>query len=135
MTRTEAVQDKPLVVVVDDDPAVRNSLKFSLEVEGFSVRAYADGASALKEAPTLAPVCLVADQNMPGLSGIELAETLSDEHIFVATILMTTHPSPNVVERARRVGVAIVEKPLLGDVLLDAVKTAARRAVKAAKPN
>ncbi len=133
MTGSEAAEARPLVVVVDDDPAVRNSLKFSLEVEGFSVRAYADGAAVLEDAPTLAPVCLVADQNMPGLSGIELAETLSDEHLSITTILMTTDPSADVIARARRAGIAIVEKPLLGNVLLDAVRNAARRALKAAK--
>ncbi|HZP78151.1 MAG TPA: response regulator [Pseudolabrys sp.] len=133
MARQENNSAKPVVVVVDDDPAVCNALKFSLEVEGFAVRAYGSGTDALKDANSLAAVCMVVDQNMPGLSGLDLVETLSDGHVTMPTILITTHPSQIVIERARKAGIPIVEKPLLGNVLLDAVKNASARAGTIAK--
>jgi len=68
---TTANLTNPCAVVVDGDCAVRNSLKFSLEGEGFAVRAYASGADLLNSVNS--PDCdrLVIDQNLPGITGLE----------------------------------------------------------------
>jgi len=124
MANLRPVQAKPVVIIVDDDPAVRNSLKFSLELEGYTVHAYASGSAVLKDAASLAAMCLVVDQNMPEITGLDLVQLLSDERVAIPTILITTHPSQAVIERARKAGIPIVEKPLLGNVLLDAIKNA-----------
>lgn len=109
------------MIVVDDDLAVRSALRFCLEIEGFMVRAFADGSALLEEFELLDCGCLVIDQNLPGTSGIELIDRLRDRKIFAPAILITTHPSKTLRERAASAGVSIVEKPLLGSILLDEI--------------
>ena len=65
----------PVVVIVDDDPAVCGSLKFSLELEGFVVRAYGNADEFLGAGESSCD-CLVVDQRMPGMSGVELIAKL-----------------------------------------------------------
>jgi two-component system response regulator FixJ len=113
-----------LIVVVDDDAAVRKSLKFSLEVEGFVVRIYARGEELLNESAFPTCRCLVVDQKLPGISGIDLIAKLRDLEISVPAILVTTHPSSALRKSAANAGVAIVEKPLLDGALLDSIRQA-----------
>jgi len=113
-----------LIVIVDDDSAVRHSLKFSLEVEGFAVRAFSAAADLLN-APDLPDcACLVIDQNMPGMSGLDLVARLRDRRVSVPAILITSHPSAVVSTRAAHAGVPIVEKPFLGNTLIDSIHAA-----------
>lgn len=116
-------QDR-IVVIIDDDPAVRNSLKFSLEIEGYAVSLYPDGAAALDSADILLCACFVIDQNMPGMSGLEVVDRLRQRQISVPVILVTTDPSAAVRERARRARVPIVEKPFLENALIDNIRAA-----------
>ena len=110
-----------LVIVVDDDLAVRSALLFCLEIEGFMVRGFADGSALLKESELLDCGCLVIDQNLPGTNGIDLIDELRDRKIMAPAILITTHPSKKLRARAEGAGVSIVEKPLLGSILLDEI--------------
>lgn len=110
-----------LIVVVDDDAAVRKSLKFSLEVEGFVVRTYARGEELLGDSAFPNCRCLVVDQQLPGINGIDLIAKLRDRKISVPAILVTTHPSAVLRERAANAGIAIVEKPLLNGTLHDGI--------------
>src|SRR5262245_11172257 len=113
---------RPTVVVVDDDAAVRNSLKFSLEIEGFAVCAYAAGADLLDGADLAGCSCLVIDQNMPGLNGLDLLARLRERRIAAPAILITGHANQAVQKRAATAGVAIVEKPFLGNSLVDSIR-------------
>lgn len=117
--------DALVVIVVDDDDAVRNSLKFALEIEGFAVRLYRGGAELLR-AEIADCACLVIDQNMPGLSGLETVRKLRDRKVAVPAILITGRPSAVLRASALRVGAAIVEKPLLGDDLAQSIRGATR---------
>ena len=116
---------RPLVVVVDDDPAVRGSLAFSLEIEGFAVCVYADAADLLTDVPPAA--CFIIDQKLPGMSGLDLLAELRRRHIGSPAILITTHPSAAVRERAAVSGTVLIEKPLLGDALFQEVRAALGR--------
>ena len=111
-----------LVVVVDDDEAVRNSLRFSLVIEGFSVRAFSSGQQLLAEASLPAGDCFVVDQNMPDMTGLDLISTLRARDLTAPAILITSHPSAAVRDRAAAAGVAIVEKPFLDFTLLNSVR-------------
>jgi FixJ family two-component response regulator len=111
-----------VVMVIDDDQAVRNSLKFSLEVEGFTVRSYATGAELLSAEGLMHCSCLVVDQKMPGMNGLDLIGLLRARHLSAPAILITSHPGPPLRARAKEAGVPIVEKPLLGNVLLDKIR-------------
>jgi two-component system response regulator FixJ len=116
-----------LIIVVDDDAAVRNSLKFSLEVEGFAVRTYERAEELLSETAFPACRCLVIDQKLPELSGIDLIAKLREREVSVPAILITTHPSPALKKRAASADVPIVEKPLLGNALLDGINQVVTR--------
>ena len=61
-----------LVYVIDDDPGVRNSLKFSLEVEGFAVRDYSSANELLREPAIPDAGCLVIDYHLPEMNGLEM---------------------------------------------------------------
>ena len=113
-----------VVVVIDDDLAVRNSLEFSLQIEGLTVRGYATGAELLSAGDLDLCDCFVIDQKMPGMSGLELISTLRDRQISAPAILITSQPSVSVRERAEKADIPIVEKPLLGNALLDKIRDA-----------
>ena len=112
--------------MVDDDNAVRNSLKFSLEIEGFAVRTYSDGQQLLNRGDASASSCLIIDHNLPGISGLETIARLREEHVKVPVILITSHPTLATTEHARQAHIPIVEKPFLENALLDQVHAAVR---------
>lgn len=117
------------VVIVDDDPAVCSSLKFLLELEGFSVRAYGNAAELLEAGALEDCDCLVVDQKMPGLMGIDLIARLRSQKIQTPAILLVSTPAGAVLSaRAAKSGIPIIEKPLLGDALVDTIRQACRRA-------
>jgi FixJ family two-component response regulator len=113
-----------VVVIVDDDPAVGNSLKFSLEIEGFVVRFYESGMDLLNERTLSDCICLVVDQKMPGIAGLDLIAELRDRDVTAPAILITSYPNAGLARRAAGVNVPIVEKPLLNDALLDLIRNA-----------
>jgi len=123
-TQIEIASARPLVVIVDDDPAIRSSLAFSLQTEGFSVRSYASGTELLGDDMTAEAGCLVVDYQLPGMNGLDLVAELRRRRVAVPAILITTHPSAAVRERAAATGVALVEKPLLGDALFHEIQAA-----------
>lgn len=115
---------RPSILLVEDDPAVVNALKFSLELEGFDVIAYADGETLLAFRPWPETGCLVLDYNLPGMDGLNLLERLRAANVMLPAILITTNPRNTLRARAALAGVHIIEKPLLTDALRDAVRGA-----------
>ena len=90
--------------MVDDDPAVRGSLQFSLELEGYEVRVFSDARELLND-PAIAHFdCIIIDRNLPTFDGLELAVQLRDRSVFVPVILTTSQPSEFLARRARSAG-------------------------------
>ena len=113
------------VIVVDDDDAVRLSLKFALELEGLRVRLYRDGVHFLAENDLPPMGCLVVDYQMPGIDGIDLVKRLRVRRVDLPAILITTKCTPGLLERARRVGFRqVLEKPLEDGSLLEGIRGA-----------
>jgi two-component system response regulator FixJ len=114
-----------VVAVVDDDDAVRDSLRFLLEIAGFNVAAYSSARQFLDGA-TLADLrCLVVDQHMPDVTGLQLVTQLRTQGATLPVALITGSPSPDLMRRAQQLGVAtVLEKPLADDVLLAFVERA-----------
>ena len=110
-----------MVILVDDDSDVLNSLKFAFEIEGFQVRSHASAEHLLDDGPLPERGCLVLDQRLPGMDGLSLIDRLRLEGSAMPAILITT-PSAEIVRRAALAGVEIVEKPLLCDTLVSKVK-------------
>jgi len=106
------------VAVVDDDPAVLDSLKFLLEMAGHSVAAYASAAAFLEDR-AMSPACLILDQQMPQMTGLELAARLLSEGGGLPVLLITGSPSPAIVARAAQLGIekVLAKPPAEGDLL------------------
>jgi two-component system, LuxR family, response regulator FixJ len=117
-------RDSPVLLVVDDDVAVRNSLKFCLEIEGFAVRLYGEAQALLSEPDLPGSGCLVIDCHMPGMTGVELLARLRCDGVALPAILITGHPGIALRCQAAEAGVTLVEKPLLGNGLTDAIRRA-----------
>lgn len=122
--RYTMAEKPPIVTVVDDDPAVCGSLKFSLELEGFGVRTFGGAAEVLSARDFDACDCFVIDQRMDGMTGLELISKLRDLKVRAPMILIVGQPNPAVRARAAKVGIPVVEKPLLGDALIDKIRQA-----------
>lgn len=105
------------LAVVDGDPAVRHALSFALETRGLVVATFSDGESVLAARGWNDWICLVVDQRLPGISGLDLLVRLRGEGFSAPTILVATNPSPGLRARADAASVSLVEKPLLDDRL------------------
>jgi len=114
-----------VVAVIDDDDAVRESLRFLLEIVGFDVATYGSAGQFLAEANPDDLACLLVDQHMPELSGLQLVTRLRHEGYALPIALITGSPSADLIRRARELGVStVLEKPLADDVLLEFVERA-----------
>jgi FixJ family two-component response regulator len=114
-----------LVAVVDDDDAVRDSLRFLLEIAGHQVATYGSAAQFLHEAPIGELACLVVDQHMPEQTGLQLVSQLRAQGVTLPVALITGSPSPDLIRLAGELDVAMVmEKPLDDDLLLDFIEEA-----------
>lgn len=119
---------EPMVVVVDDDPAVCSSLKFSLELEGFTVRTFRNGADLLQDGNLHDCSCFVVDQRMPGMSGMDLIAKLRERRLTTPAILIISQPSDVLSARAAAAAVPIVEKPFLNNMLVERIREACQQA-------
>ena len=122
--KSDTATQRLVVAIVDDDAAVCSSLKFLLELEGFAARTYASAAEFLAAEDLGAFNCLVVDQRMPAMSGMELIAELRDRKVRTPAILIISHPSAALSARASLAGVPIVEKPLLGNALVEQIRAA-----------
>jgi two-component system, LuxR family, response regulator FixJ len=113
------------VLIVDDDAAVRTSLKFVLELEGLDVRTYDSGRSLLADGTLPAKGCLVIDQSMPKMRGLDLVRRLKDRAVQLPTILITANVTDDLKRKAVSAGVqAVLEKPLDDSSLIDSIRAA-----------
>jgi two-component system, LuxR family, response regulator FixJ len=113
------------VLIVDDDAAVRSSLKFALEVEGLSVRLY-DGPSALLADENLPSCgCLVVDYLMPGMDGLQLVAALRARNVLLPAILITVRANKQLLRFAAKSGFScVLEKPLSDGALIESIRSA-----------
>lgn len=116
------------LVLVDDDPHVLHALRFAFETEGYDVRTYTRGEDLLAAPPIEPADCIVIDERLPGLSGLDTVASLRARGVLAPAILITTHPTPFMVRRAAAAAIDIVEKPLIGDTLAATVRARLDRA-------
>ncbi len=119
------VAEAATIHVVDDDAAVRDSLRFLLEQEGRSVRIYDAAAALLAALLAAGPApcgCVLTDFQMPGIDGLQLQERLAAQGIALPVIVMTGHGDVPAAVRAMKAGaVDFLEKPFETTRLLDAI--------------
>lgn len=120
---------KAMVHVIDDDAAMRDSLAFLLDVNGFVAKTY-DSAQNFLDVGTKLPLnCVVTDIRMPGLNGLELVQRLKGNAIACPVIVITGHGDVALAVEAMKAGVVdFIEKPFSDDTFLNAVRSALDRA-------
>src|SRR5215831_20768558 len=105
---TEAV-----ISVIDDDDEVRGGIESLLRSLDYTVHTFASAEDFLESPQLHHCACIISDVRMPGLSGIELQETLVAEGHRIPVILITAHPDEHVRARAAQAGVAsFMSKPV-----------------------
>jgi two-component system, LuxR family, response regulator FixJ len=110
-----------VVAIVEDNLAIRQSMELLLKLEGYEVSAHASPASFLADR-TMRPACLITDQNMSGMTGLQLISQLRQQENQIPVLLMCGYLSTDIIERASELGVSrVLEKPLELDDLLEFV--------------
>ena len=113
------------VYVVDDDPALRESLGYLLQSEGLTVRTFEGARQFLSEHDRDARGCLVVDVRMPEMSGLQLQEYLAAEGSTLPIIVITGHGDvPMAVKALKNGALDFIEKPFADQQLLDRVHEA-----------
>ncbi len=119
---------EPVVHIVDDDPAVRESVAFLLSTAGFDVRAYESAEALLDRAPALEPGCIVTDIRMPAMGGLDLIAELRRRGVHRQIIVITGHGDVPLAVEAMKAGAQdFIEKPFDDETLLAAVRAALQR--------
>jgi FixJ family two-component response regulator len=114
-----------LIAIVDDDESVREATKDLMRSMGLAVEAFACGEDFLRSPHLSRTACLVADINMPGMSGLDLHRHLSARNKSIPTILVTAYPNDSVRVRALSAGViCYLEKPFSEDDLINGIRSA-----------
>src|SRR5262252_10537871 len=119
-TMTEA---QPSVVVIDDDPDIREALRSLLQSVGLQSRAFASVPEFLKSGRPEGPTCLVLDVRLPGRSGLDFQRELSAANIDLPIIFITAHADVAMSVRAMKAGaLEFLTKPIRDQDLLDAIQ-------------
>jgi two-component system response regulator FixJ len=116
---------EPVVFVVDDDEAVRNSLRLLLKSIGMPAVAYASAEEFLAGYDDEQPGCIVLDVRMPGMSGPELQDELNRRGALIPVIFITGHGDvPMAVEAMRHGAVDFMQKPFSDEDLVSRIQLA-----------
>jgi two-component system, LuxR family, response regulator FixJ len=116
------------VYIIDDDPAMRDSLNFLLGSAGFEVLLFESALAFLDILPTLDFGCVVSDVRMPGVDGIDLLRRLQADHKTLPVVIMTGHGDvPLAVEAMKLGAVDFLEKPFEDDRLVGMILASLRQ--------
>jgi len=113
-----------LVLIVDDDQAVRDALQFALRLEGLCVHIHSGGAALLADPDLGRARCVILGDRMKQMDGFTLLTNLKDRNIALPAIMLTSHATPDMRARADAHGVRMVlEKPLLDNALVENIQS------------
>ncbi|HHH38373.1 MAG TPA: response regulator transcription factor [Sedimenticola sp.] len=117
--------NQPTVFVVDDDQAMRSSLKWLIESVGMQVEVYESADAFIRDYYPGRAGCLLLDVRMPGMSGLELQEHFVEHDIRIPIIIITGHGDVPMAVRAMKAGaVDFIEKPFNDELLLESIRNA-----------
>ncbi len=118
----------PLIAVVDDDDALRNSLDDLLQSVGFRVQGFASAEAFLQAQPAPETACLLLDVHLPGMNGLELQCQLGVMHWRIPIIFVTAYADDDVRAHALAAGaIAVLSKPCREADLLHAIDVALKQ--------
>jgi FixJ family two-component response regulator len=116
---------RPMIAIVDDDESMREAIISLMRSAGYEPVAFPCAGDFLDAEQARRTDCLIADVQMPGMSGIELHGKLVQSGEAIPTVLITAHPDEKARVRAIKAGVvAYLAKPFNEDELLDCIQTA-----------
>ena len=129
---SSALQDKPIVFVVDDDISVRESLELLIHFAGWQPETFASAEEFLARPRVLTPNCLVLDISLPDLNGLELQKLIGTDRSDMPIIFITGHGDvPMTVQAMKGGAVEFLTKPIDDDALLVAIRSAIKRSAAA----
>jgi len=119
------MSDKTVIHVIDDDAAMRDSLAFLLDVNGFAPKVHESATAFLGGVDLASLACVISDIRMPGMNGIELVRKLKVAGSSCPVILITGHGDVALAVEAMKAGAAdFIEKPFDDAALLGAIRAA-----------
>jgi FixJ family two-component response regulator len=128
MNKQHAAIDRPLVLVVDDDAAVRESIQELVQSVGLEAACFGSAKELLESAFDERPGCLILDVRLPGLSGLDFQRKLVSSGNIKPIVFLTGHGDiPMSVEAMKAGAVDFLTKPVRDQSLLDAVRTGIER--------
>jgi FixJ family two-component response regulator len=117
-----------VISIVDDDASVREATIDLMAALGFTTQAFPCAEDFLKSDWLHRTSCLIADVQMPGMSGLELHNRLVSSGNSIPTVLITAYPDDRIRIRALQAGViGYLTKPFTDDELLDCIRSALER--------
>jgi FixJ family two-component response regulator len=120
-----------IVLVVDDDISIRESLEALLRHEGLNVETFVSAQEFLSRPPVAVPSCLVLDIALPGLNGLDLQKRVAAERNEMPIIFITGHGDIPITVQAMKAGAQeFLTKPLDDEILLNAIRDALVRSKK-----
>jgi len=127
---------EPIIFVVDDDDAVRQSLEFLLSTAGIKSRGFESGKAFLDALPQIDSGCVITDVRMPEITGIELLKQVRRQKPDLPVIVITGHGDVSLAVEAMKIGaVDFLEKPFDDDILIAAVKSALNNVADSGRRN
>ncbi|EDL56301.1 DNA-binding response regulator, LuxR family protein [Gimesia maris DSM 8797] len=123
LSENMTIQQEATVFVVDDDPAIRKSLRWLIESVGLKVQTHELASEFLESYSPEIPGCLVLDIRIPGMSGLELQEKLRERGYDIPVIIVSGYGDVPMAVRAMKAGaIDFLEKPVSDQVLLDYIQ-------------
>lgn len=115
-----AVAEKPMISIVDDDPAVRSGLRRLMDTVGLVAETFASAEEFLASPSMSVTRCLILDVRMPGIDGLELQRRLREANCKIPIIFISAHADEEARSQALKGGAfAFFAKPFSTDALLD----------------
>ncbi|HYP69687.1 MAG TPA: response regulator [Variovorax sp.] len=129
--QTSSSHQSPLIHLIDDDAAVRDSLALLIGTIGLRVQTWSDAQRFVAEFDRGGIGAIVLDVRMPGISGLTVLETLVAQGVDQPILMLTGHGTVEMCRRAFKAGAAeFLEKPVDDEELLEALRQAVRRHVR-----
>jgi FixJ family two-component response regulator len=127
-TKVSRVDEVSVISIVDDDASVRTATARLLRSWGFSAHAFASAEEFISSSRFSETSCLIADVEMPGMSGVELQEYLTARGLGTRIIFITAFPEDGIRERVMKAGaVDFLSKPFDEPRLLECIERALNR--------
>ena len=128
------MQSEPMIYVIDDDDAVRQSIEFSMKTVGIAVRGFDLGKAFFEALPEIEHGCVVTDVRMPQITGIDVLRKVNETKPDLPVIVITGHGDVPLAVEAMKLGAFdFLEKPFDDDLLIESVRAALSRDADTAK--